>query len=64
MLAVVPFWIIVSCLFFFFSVREQKGKSEMKRGSRTGRKAKARHPKPRVITVSNVGFSGLGLSQA
>lgn len=34
----------------------------MKKGSRTGRKAKARHLKPHVITVSKMGLSGLGLS--
>jgi len=52
------------CGLSFFCIREQKGKSEMKRGSRTGRKAKARRPKPRVITVSRTGLSGLGLSHA
>lgn len=44
---------VCGCL---FSIREQKGKSEMKRGSRTGRKAKARPPKAHVITVSKAGL--------
>lgn len=35
-----------------FPVREQKGKSETKRGSRTGRRGKARPPKPSATTVS------------
>lgn len=62
MLTVLPLWLIsVGCL---FCIREQKGKSEMKRESRIGRKAKARHPKPHVIMVSKVGLSGLGLSHA
>ena len=36
----------------FFPIREQKERSEMKRGSRTGRRGKARPPKPSATTVS------------
>jgi hypothetical protein len=36
----------------FFPIREQKEKSEMKRESRTGRKGRARPPKPSATTVS------------
>lgn len=55
----VPLRLIISvgCL---FCIREQKGKSEMKKGSRIGRKAKAKHPKPPVITVSKMDLSVLG----
>lgn len=45
---------LITYLALFFPVREQKGKSEMKRGSRTGRRGKARPPKPSATTVSVV----------
>ena len=44
----------------FFPVREQKEKSEMKRGSRTGRRGKARPPRPSATIVS-VAEKGGGL---
>ena len=43
---------LITCLALFFPVREQKGKSETKRGSKTGRRGKASPPKPSATTVS------------
>lgn len=45
---------LIRCLamYLLFPVREQKEKFETKRGSRTGRRGKARPPKPSATTVS------------
>lgn len=63
-LLVISLWFVyvtIYCMFWehawhglclFFPIREQKEKSEMKRGSRIGRKGKARPPKPNATTVS------------